>query len=251
MSVLQWALLIVGAAAVIAIYVMSRRANRLPEDWAPPAVRGAPRAPGLPGAPRTDQLEMFGQGQRGSEFDEFGVGRPRKRVEPGFETPAQPPPTDLFGQPVAAPAAPTPRPAKKPVEEKIITLLIAEREGTAIFGPKIHLALQAHGLQFGEHRIYHRMQAGKALFSVASLIKPGVLDPAEQQGFSTPGLTMFMLLPGPGKPQAALQDMIGTAQALANALNAEVFDVSRQPFSVETARQLQADVEAWAQRNPG
>ena len=89
------------------------------------------------------------------------------------------------------------------------------------------------------------------MFSVASLIKPGVLDPAEQQGFSTPGLTMFMLLPGPGRPQAALQDMITTAQALANALNAEVFDASRQPFTAESARQLQADVEAWAQRNAG
>lgn len=250
MSVLQWALLIVGAAAVIAIYVMSRRANRLPKDWSPPAVRGAPRAPGLPGAPRTDQMEMFGQGQRGSEFDEFGVGRPRRRVEPGFESPAQPPPTDLFGQPLPE-AAPAPKPSKKPAEEKIVTLLIAEREGTAIFGPKIHLALQAHGLQFGEHRIYHRLQAGKTVFSVASLIKPGVLDPAEQQGFSTPGLTVFMLLPGPGRPQAALQDMITTAQALANALNAEVFDASRQPFTAESARQLQADVEAWAQRNAG
>ncbi|MGV2480070.1 UNVERIFIED_CONTAM: hypothetical protein IGO34_25040, partial [Salmonella enterica subsp. enterica serovar Weltevreden] len=121
MSVLRWALLIVGAAAVIAIYVMSRRANRLPKDWAPPAVRGAPRARGLPGAPRTDQMEMFGQGQRGSEFDEFGVGRPRKRVEPGFEAPAQPPPTDLFGQPLPE-AAPAPKPVQKPAEEKIVTL---------------------------------------------------------------------------------------------------------------------------------
>ena len=236
MSVLQWALLIVGAAAVIAVYVISRRSSRLPKDWEPPSGRGsAPRGgvPGLPGKPGADQMDMFAQGSRGGEFDEFGVGKPRKRTE-----------QDLFGEPVAAAPA-----AAAPVEEKIVTLLIAEREGTAIFGPKIHLALQAQGLQFGDHRIYHRLQGGKAVFSVASLVKPGLLDPAEQQGFSTPGLTVFMLLPGPARPGAALQDMISTAQSLANALNAEVFDASRQPLTPDNARTLKADVGAWAQRN--
>lgn len=239
MSVLQWALLIVGAVAVIAVYVLSRRSNRLPNDWAPPSARGS--APGLLPKPATDQMDMFAQGKRGSEFDEFGVGKPRKR------TAAEQLADEAEAAAAAATAAPVP--AKPPVEEKIVTLLIAEREGTAIFGPKIHAALKAQGLQFGEHRIYHRQQSGNAVFSVASLVKPGVLDPAEQEDFSTPGLTVFMLLPGPAKPQAALQDMIATSQALAGALNAEVFDVGRQPFTAETARTLRADVESWAQRS--
>lgn len=233
MSVLQWALLIVGAAAVIAVYVISRRSNRLPKDWEPPSARaGGARSLPVP-KPGTDQMDMFAQGSRGGEFDEFGVGKPRKRSDP-----------ELFGETEAPAAAPAPQ-----VEEKIVTLLIAEREGTAIFGPKIHLALQAQNLVYGDHRIYHRQQAGKTVFSVASLVKPGVLDPAEQQGFSTPGLTVFMLLPGPAKPGAALQDMISTAQALAGALNAEVFDASRQPLTPDNARTLKADVASWAQRN--
>lgn len=234
MSLLQWALLIVGAAAVIAVYILSRRGTRLPQDWEPPSARtNVPRVGPRPGA---DQMDMFGQGGEGSvarEFDEFGVGRPRKRTAPELSPEGAAAATEI-----------------KPREEKIVTLLIAEREGTAIFGPKIHLALQAHGLQFGEHRIYHRLQNGKTVFSVASLVKPGVLDPAEQNGFSTPGLTVFMLLPGPGRPQLTLQDMVATTQALASSLNAEVFDANRKPFTADTARQLQADVEAWAQRNP-
>jgi len=233
MSVLQWALLIVGAIAVIAVYVLSRRASRLPEDWEPPSARSSvPKAASARHG--AGQMDMFGQPgrSRGTEFDEYGVGRPRRREAPSLSPEA-----------AAAATEVTPR------EEKIVTLLIAEREGTAIFGPKIHLALQAHGLSFGEHRIYHRLHGGKTVFSVASLVKPGVLDPAEEKEFSTPGLTVFLLLPGPARPQAALQDMVATAQALAGALNAQVYDAQRKPFTAESARQLQAEVEAWAQRN--
>jgi cell division protein ZipA len=95
------------------------------------------------------------------------------------------------------------------------------------------------------------MHGGTAVFSVASLLKPGVLDPAAN-GFSTPGLTLFMVLPGPVKASDAIRDMIGTAEKLARALNAEVFDSKRNPLTPSGARALQQEVEAWARaRAPG
>ncbi|HEX4896604.1 MAG TPA: cell division protein ZipA C-terminal FtsZ-binding domain-containing protein [Solimonas sp.] len=238
MSALQWALLVVGAAAVIAVYWYSRREARSLRNWEPPAARGA--SPKLPGK---DQLDMFKSGAGGAEFDEFGVGKPRRvapQLNPGESR-------SLF--PETAPARGEPEPPKKVFEEKLVTLLIAEREGTAIFGPKIHQALTEQNLVFGDRKIYHRMEGGQPVFSVASLIKPGTLDPAEAQGFSTPGLTVFMVLPGPSRPQPALQNMIVTARALAVQLNAEVFDANRQPFTAESQRVLQAEVDTWARRN--
>ena len=86
------------------------------------------------------------------------------------------------------------------------------------------------------------------MFSVASLVKPGVLDPAEAADFSTPGLSVFMQLPGPGKPEAALSDLLDTARQLARALNAELYDTEqRQPLTPERERVLQAQVRDWAQ----
>ena len=240
MSPLQWALLIFGVVAVVAVYLYSRRDRRAMEDWNPNEAQD----PLLPPA-KERQLDIF-NGQGGNQqFDEFGVGKPR-RVTPS-----------LNGEGDEAAAAARPQPGartppsvgKAPVSEKIVSLLIAEREGTAILGPKIHDALEAQGLEYGARQIYHRLLNGEPVFSVASLLKPGHLDPGAAEEFSTPGLTLFMILPGPQKPMDAIKDMLGTAEALAKALNAEVYDAKRKPLTPGAARNLQLEVETWALTN--
>jgi cell division protein ZipA len=257
MSPLQWALLIFGAVAVIAVYLYSRRDRRAMEQ------SGGADEPLLPPAPtkaRDRQLDIFnGENQ---QFDEFGVGKPR-RVAPSFDLPGAEAPL-AAAEPVRAPIeigarkapgfvarpAPAPAPAAEvPVNEKIVSLLIAERETTHILGPQIHAALRAQQLEYGARQIYHRMLKGEPVFSVASLLKPGVLDPDQADSFSTPGLTLFMVLPGPQKPAEAIEDMLSTAERLARALNAEVFDAKRKPLSPGAARNLQLEVEAWAAQN--
>lgn len=265
MTELQWALVIIGAAAVIGIYFYSRR-DRALKDWQPP---GASDSPLKPKPPTKEQMEMF---QSTGQYDEYGVSRPRVAggarrtpeltagkgpAAPVPETDAEPMPLLVPNRgakkPVDPPPPKVPEPAAeklKPViaryEEKFIAFLIAEREGTNIFGPKLHTALQAQKLEFGIRQIYHRHDQGMVQFSVASLLQPGTLDPAEAGGFSTPGLSVFMVLPGPVKPVAAFDDMLATSRALARALNGEVFDMQRKPLSEDSARILRADVEAWA-----
>src|SRR3546814_14944381 len=113
----------------------------------------------------------------------------------------------------------------------------------------MHQALASHNLQYGDRKSYHRMSNGEAVFAIASLIKPGTLDPAEQNKFSTPGLTVFMVLPTSTQPADAVRDLVATTRALAEQLNAEVFDANRQVFTAEAQRVLMAEVEAWAKRN--
>lgn len=222
MSELQWAFLIIGLAAVIGIYFYSRRDSAL-KGWTP---SGASDSPLKPKPPTREQMDMF---QATGEFDEYGVSRPR---------PAQ-------GR--VAPTLEGKKPAK--VQEKVVALLIAEREGTAIFGPKLHEALRAQKLEYGARQIYHRHEQGMVQFSVAGLLKPGTLDPAEAQGFQTPGLSVFMLLPGAVKPLLAFDDMLTTAKGLARLLNADVYDTKRQPLSDETAAAMRLEVENWARSN--
>ena len=251
MSELQWALLILGAVAVVAIYFYSRRDARALKGWQPPSVSESPLKPK---PPTKEQMEMF---QSSGNFDEYGVSKPRiangVRREPQLDaalaSATAPAPA---AAPAAAPVAPKlekSRPVGAPPEERFVTLLIAEREGTAIFGPKLHEALRAQKLKFGERQVYHRLEQGMVQFSVASLIKPGTLDPAEAKSFSTPGLSVFLLLPGPVKPLAAFDDMLATARALAQSLNAEVFDAHRQPLTEDAAKYLRGEVDSWARTN--
>lgn len=227
MSPMQWALLLIGAVAVIAVYVLSRR-NAPPARQPRRGSVAAPSAPvvGAGDAATKDQLDMF---SRLGEFDELGVGKPRKRIDPNF-----------VGSPEAAAAA--------AIEEKLVVLLIAEREGTAIMGAKIHTALRDHGLVYGDKKIYHRLQDRRPVYSVASLVKPGTLDPADQRNFSTPGLSLFMVLPGPESPTKAVAGMLGTARSLALQLNAEVFDSNRAPLTHASEQALTQDVAAWARK---
>lgn len=278
MTELQWALVIIGVAAALGIYFYSRRDGSL-RGWRPP---GGSDSPLKPKPPSREQMEMF----QSSGYDELGVSKPRvingpRRTPelmpvPGYEEPEQDEPpaptrplptlTATRSAPVAAPApqpaavpgplplsTPPPAPAEagaKPViaryEEKFFALLIAEREGTNIYGNKLHSALQAQRLGFGARQIYHRLEQGMVQFSVASLLQPGTLDPAEAADFSTPGLSIFMVLPGPVRPLAAFDDMVATARSLAMALNGEVFDTQRRPLTLEAVQAMRADVEAWA-----
>lgn len=251
MSPLQWALLIFAVIAVVAIYVLSRRDRR-----AMTADNDAGDA-GIGASPRARQLDIFGA--EGQQFDEFGVGKAR-RVEPRFGDPDhEPPPAAVpargagTGQPPAAPTLPANPPpavtAAKPVmpgPQKIVSLLIAQREGQAILGHDLHAALEAQRLEYGARQIYHRLVGHEAVFSVASLLKPGHLDPAMAGTFATPGLTLFMVLPGPVRATDAIRDMIGTAERLAASLGADVFDAKKQAFTPSSARALQQEVESWA-----
>ena len=86
---------------------------------------------------------------------------------------------------------------------------------------------------------------GRIVYSVAGLIKPGKLIPAEAASFSTRGLTVVLQLPGPVQGDVAFDDMATTTRALAAALKAEVFDVRRQRLTDEVATSLRADVADW------
>lgn len=253
MSPLQWALLILAAVAVIAIYLFSRRDRRALD----PRYRNdpAPEAdePLLP--PRSRQLDIFGTeppprsgGPAGGgtpQFDEFGVSRPR-RVDPQFDTlPTMPPPAT---PPAALRKAPSVK-TSAAAGQKIVSLLIAARSGGLIHGDGLHAALAAQGLQYGAKQIYHRLHGEEIVFSVASLLKPGFLDPAAAENFATPGLTVFMVLPGPMKAVDAVREMIDCALHLAESLEADVFDSHRQSFTAASARTLQHEVENWARFN--
>ena len=220
MTPLNWAVLIVGLGAAVVVWWVSRRSSE-PDELADMTRRKA----------SDKQLDMF---TSTSQFDEFGVGKPRPaKVAPSLD-----------GAPTSSQVV------RGEAPQKIVALLIAEREGTHIFGAQVHSALRQHGLEFGAKQIYHRLADGDAVYSVASLLKPGFIDPADAANFSTPGLSIFMVLPGPLPAVSTFREMLATAQSLAKSLNAGVYDMRRQPLSPEMTLKLEREVEQWARQNP-
>jgi cell division protein ZipA len=250
-STLQWALLLLGLGIVVLLVWSSRRERKALERLNTPASPPASRDWGMereamaqPAGPPAQAAPPPPQAARplppAQLFDELGVGKPRK--VPSLGVTATLPPGTRAPDLGSAPAEPAP--------DKVVGLYIAEHEGTNILGPKIHAALQDRGLRFGTKRIYHRYEGEHPIFSVASLVKPGSLDPAEAEGFATPGLSVFMVLPGPSRPVVAFQDMLDTARGLARALNAELYDSEqRAPLTPARERALHEQVEEWARRH--
>jgi len=73
---------------------------------------------------------------------------------------------------------------------------------------------------------------------VASLVEPGVLPPDSLPQLRLPGLTLFLVLPGPQDGVAACADMLATARALARQLGGAVLDERRQPLTPESAQRI-------------
>jgi cell division protein ZipA len=252
MSLTQWVILVAAIAAVIALYWRMRRA-RDDDPWTRQSARDD-------AGPNYEQLAGENAGSDG--VGSYIVGKPR--VIGGSEpvTPVEPelPPASAqmekgwenfsasraddqlrLDMPAGGQKGQRP-PAAPPGQEKIIMLHVAAAEGEAFAGPAIHNALQLCRLQFGMREVYHRITEAngvpEAVFSVASMVKPGFLDPGIASEFSTPGLTLFMVMPGPIEGVLAFRDMLETAQQLAQRLGGDVLDDKRTLLTHQTEQYL-------------
>lgn len=135
------------------------------------------------------------------------------------------------------------RPVQPPAgEEKIFVLHVASAEGMAFDGPDIHAALNAEGLKFGLNDFYHRVTDAngviESVYCIANMLKPGALDPVEQDHLRTPGLTLFLILPGAIEGSRAMRDMMETANGIAEHLGGQVLDDQRNLLKAQSAQYI-------------
>jgi cell division protein ZipA len=158
---------------------------------------------------------------------------------------------DRLGQSGAAkPASRSPvgaRPDRK--IERIVTLFVAARPGATIAGSDIVVAAEKAGLEFGDMGIFHRLVSGKTaegpVFSMANMVKPGSFDMSKLDELRTPGVTLFMTLPGPLPALDAWEMLLPTAQRLAELLDATVLDEERNALGRQRIAHLRDELRAW------
>jgi len=118
-------------------------------------------------------------------------------------------------------------PAQAP-EDTIIALYIRPAGDVEFDGPSIVRAMNTVGLRFGDMSIFHHYGAGELraeepLFSVANIVEPGNFDLQKIDSLVTPGLALFLRLPGPLDGPVTFELFLNTGQRLAESLAGDLY----------------------------
>ncbi len=131
------------------------------------------------------------------------------------------------------------------IQQKIVTLrIVAKRDGT-FAGDELVLNLRGIGLRHGKFGIFHRYEGSderQTIFSAASLVEPGSFDLANIREQSIPGISLFMVLPGPIDGAKGFDLMMTAARTLAQSLDAELLDESGSTLSIQRERYLREEI---------
>lgn len=133
----------------------------------------------------------------------------------------------------------------KAVPQKIVTLRIIARDGGAFRGDELILSMRGIGLRHGKFGIFHRYDGNdeeSTIFSAASLVEPGSFDLTNIKEQEIPGISLFLVLPGPVDGVEAFDLMMKAARALAQTLNAELLDESGSTLSIQRERYMREEI---------
>lgn len=223
MPELRWILTAIGVALIIGVYLWSRR-DRTDDDDGPE--RREPRL-GTRNEPWNAPLEK-------------PATRRMETREP------------LAGFDEAAPAEPvTAESAELPPEGEqfIVALRLRARQPGGFDGSSLIKAFSAEGLEYGRFGAFHELdERRRSRFMVASLVEPGSFEIDRMHELSCPGVSMFMVLPGPREPLAALDAMFSCARRLAERLDGEVLDDKGNALTMQQAGWLREQVVEYQRR---
>jgi len=238
MDSLRWILLLIGAALVAAIWWTGHRRNRERDETLLERVRRDPGDDREPAGLEADPTPDF-------DIASLEEAAPRD-TEPVAATPRPDDPTEEASEETAVPAASggaaargRAAPAEGPDERQLEAVYVVAARGERFIGSRLQELFEQHDLEHGELDIYHRRDAeGHTLFSVANLVEPGTFDPATIDTLSTPGVALFLRLPGPPSAETAFERMMECARALADALDARMLDQQHSTLTRQTEQHL-------------
>lgn len=207
MDGLRWLLLLFGLLVIVGVYLYSRRERN-----------------------RKDAVPASSEA---------------RRVEPSFESREEP--GERAGVETAGSAGGDADLAGEgpKTTEKIVTVRLVAKHHGAFAGDELALTLRGIGMRHGKFGIFHRYEAddeSRIIFSAASLVEPGSFDLADLKAQQIPGISLFMVLPGPLEGAQAYDLMVTAGRALAKTLNAELLDESGSTFSIQRERYLREEI---------
>ena len=138
----------------------------------------------------------------------------------------------------------SPRPPGE-VPQKIVTLRLVAGEGATFRGDELILSMRGIGLRHGKFGIFHRYDGSdetRTIFSAASLVEPGSFDLANIKEQELPGISLFLVLPGPVEGAESFDMMMEAARTIAQSLNGELLDESGSTLSIQRERYMREEI---------
>ena len=138
-------------------------------------------------------------------------------------------------------------------EELHIVMTVMARGGERFSGEALRHALEGADLHHGDMNIFHRHELpgdrhSATLFSAANVLAPGDFEPASMDTLSSPGIAMFMRLPGPESPADAFQQMLDAATTVAEDLDGTLCDETRSHLTPQSINHLRERIADFGRR---
>lgn len=185
--------------------------------------------------------------RRGKEPDEENESLP-ERLEPSLDgsEPAEDSAEEPESIPVTGSDPESDTDTAQPVgPQKIVTVRIVAHEKKSFPGDELILSMRGIGLRHGKFGIFHRYDGNdesRTVFSAASLVEPGSFDLQNIKEQEIPGISLFLVLPGPIDSVGAFDMMLAAARTLTQSLDGELLDESGSTLSIQRERYLREEI---------
>lgn len=135
-------------------------------------------------------------------------------------------------------------------EEKVVVLYVSGGEQYMYGGRDLVAAVEAAGLHYGAHDIFHASadNGRVAMFSAANMLEPGTFDLERLDEISSPGLALFMQLPGPYDGLEAFEQMLVAGRQIADQLGAQLLDGRRSSLTQQAVEHIREELLEYRRR---
>lgn len=143
--------------------------------------------------------------------------------------------------------------SEREAAQEIFVINILKQDGKGLRGQDLQHVFKVCDMRHGEMDIFHRFEKanaqGKIQFSVVNAIEPGTFNLNTMNELVTPGISLFMSLPGPDKPMEAFDAMAEVALVFARNFDATLHDDTHSGLTPQTLEHYRNRVREFSRKH--